>query len=414
MYEEIINTLGKGMARSIIRSLADGVVPDNGASLFTFGRDKWLQSLNEDLEDLSEDDCLEGRLRIFNGRNGDGKTHLMHLLREKAMDLNFVVSYVVISELIPLYRWDLVYAAIGSSLSTRGKSKGGGLRAILNPKLPDSKIVDNFREKAGDIRSVHGIDPNFASVVYRYCTEQTVNVDADQDMLLLGSWLEGNPLRLSGMAISGYINATNGAVMLRSLARTLRYFGFNGLVILIDEVESILNLPKPRRRDSYQTLRLLVDRENMPEHTLVVASTTPPMFSDIEKGLSTYPALWSRLRRESNSGYINYNATLVDLTQTPLSETNYFNIGKCIQAIHARARGWQPAERVSDDFLVAVARIAASGRLTLTYSQTRVFVKLVTETLELAYQHHDYIPSIDHINEQFGEVDLRLENLAVG
>lgn len=151
----------------------------------------------------------------------------------------------------------------------------------------------------------------------------------------------------------------------------------------------------------------------MPEHTLVVASTTPPMFSDIEKGLSTYPALWSRLRRESTSGYINYNATLVDLTQTPLSETNYFDIGKCIRAIHARARGWQLTERVSDNFLVAAAKIAASGRLTLTYSQTRVFVKLVTETLELAHQHHDYIPSIDHINEQFGEVDLRLENLAV-
>ena len=309
-----VSPLSRTTSRSIIGSLVDGVVPRVGAHLFTAGRERWLQSLEEDLEDLADEASLDGRLRIINGRNGDGKTHLMHLLKQQALDAGFAVSYVVISDQVPLHRWDLVYGEIGRSLSTRSQPDAPGLRTILNPRSPDPSVVTDFMQKAISARTLGGIHPSFAEVIYRYCTEQTVNVDAEQDMLLLGSWLEGHSHRLAGMGVGGVVDRTNGAAMLRSLALTLQHFGFHGLVILVDEVESVLNQTTPRRRESYQTLRLLVDRENMPVHTLVAASTTPPMYTDQQRGMSTYPALWSRVRNESPSDFVNYNATLIDLT----------------------------------------------------------------------------------------------------
>jgi len=412
MFEGIksVSELSRSTARSIIESLADGVVPRVGAHLFTAGREKWLHSLDEDLEDLSDDACYDGRLRIINGRNGDGKTHLMHLLRQRAWSAGFAVSYVVISDQVPLHRWDLVYGEIGKSIATRCHPESPGLRSILNPRSPDPDIAQDFVSKVVDIRSMSGLHPNFAEAIYRYCTEQTVNVDSQQDMLLLGSWLEGYASRLSGMGVTGKIDRANGAAMLRSVALALRRFGFRGLVILVDEVESVLSQTKPRRRESYQTLRLLVDRENMPAHTLIAASTTPPMYTDLERGMSTYPALWSRLKPELDTDFVNYNATLIDLTRTPLSKSDYLEIAQCIRAIHGQARGQDHLNRVQQSFLTAAANVAASGHLTLTYSPTRVFVKLITETLELAHQHPDYCPSTNDMDEQFGNIDQRIKN----
>lgn len=403
-----ISPLNRTIARAIISSLADGVVPRVGAHLFTAGRERWLQSLEEDLQDLADEASLDGRLRIINGRNGDGKTHLMHLLRQRALDAAFAVSYVVISDQVPLHRWDLVYSEIVRNLASRTRPDAPGLRAILNPRSPDPDVATDFMQKAIAARSLGGIHPSFAEAIYRYCTEQTVNVDAEQDMLLLGSWLEGHNHRLAGMGVGGAVDRTNGAAMLRSLALTLQHFGFQGLVILVDEVESVLNQATPLRRESYQTLRLLVDRESMPVRTLVAASTTPPMYTDPQRGMPTYPALWSRIRIESSSEFINYNATLIDLTRTPLSESNYLEIANSIRSIHARARNWKPAEDALGEFIDGAIKVAASGRLTLTYSPTRVFVKMIADTLERMHLHSDFRPSAGSLVQQFGTIDQLL------
>src|SRR5687767_15818325 len=99
-------TLDGATARSMVKSLADGVVPPTGVHLFTAGRERWLHGLEVDLQDLAEEAAVaraaEGHLRLVNGRNGDGKTHLMHLLRELALDRGFAVSYVVVSKQTPL------------------------------------------------------------------------------------------------------------------------------------------------------------------------------------------------------------------------------------------------------------------------------------------------------------------------
>ncbi len=400
-----VSELNRPTARAIIDSLADGVVPRVGAQLFTAGRERWLKSVEEDLEDIADNGSEDGRLRIINGRNGDGKTHLMHLVRQRALDAKFAVSYVVISDIVPLHRWDLVYGEIVRSLSTSSQPDSPGLRSILNPRSPDPDVAVDFVSKAISTRSLRGVHPSFAEAVYRYCTEQTVNIDAEQDMLLLGSWLEGHGQRLTGLGVPGTIDRTNGAAMLRSLALTLRQFGLQGLVILVDEVESVLNQTRPRRRESYQTLRLLVDRESMPTSTLIAASTTPPMYTDLQRGMSTYPALWSRVRTESHSGFVNYNSTFIDLTRTPLNESDYVEIARAIRAIHARARNWEPLQEMIEPFIVGAAGIAASGRLTLAYSATRVFVKLIANTLDLMHQHSDFRPSVEDLSQQFGAID---------
>jgi len=83
-------------------------------------------------------------------------------------------------------------------------------------------------------------------------------------------------------------------------------------------------------------------------------------------------------------------------------------IGDCIRAIHDVGRGWDSRTRVTDEFIMGAAKIAASGRLTLTYSTTRVFVKLVAETLELANQYPDFETSTPSLLSMFDKTDRQL------
>ncbi len=143
-----IQNLRRPQARNIIDSLRDGVVPKHGAEFFTVGRERWLASIGEDLEDLADTACTDGRLRIINGRNGDGKTHLMHLIASQSLNANFTVGYLVVSKDTPLYSWNVVYGAIGRSLITKGNPDNGGLRVILNPDNPDPAIAADYRAKS--------------------------------------------------------------------------------------------------------------------------------------------------------------------------------------------------------------------------------------------------------------------------
>src|SRR6266550_6131949 len=120
-------------ARSIIESLKTGTVPDEGAEYFTAGRDRWLESLRINLEDVSEGDR---KIRLFNGRYGDGKTHLMRLLRSMALEANFVVGYVAITKEVPLSQWLLLYQAIVRSLHTSARPTSLGLGVVIDPSSP--------------------------------------------------------------------------------------------------------------------------------------------------------------------------------------------------------------------------------------------------------------------------------------
>src|SRR5579871_1305659 len=96
-------------AKRIFARLRDGTAPDEGLELFTAGRERWLRSFEDDLESAADGDS---RVRLFNGRYGDGKTHLMKLFRSLALDRSFAVSYVVLTKRTPLNRWDQLYREI--------------------------------------------------------------------------------------------------------------------------------------------------------------------------------------------------------------------------------------------------------------------------------------------------------------
>ena len=400
--------LTRETARRIINRLAEGTPPEEGLEILTAGRERWLASVDEDLEFLSSGDS---RVRIFNGRYGDGKTHLMKLVRLLAFRRGFPVSYVAIRKEVPLNRWDQLYREIVRSIHTSARRERRGLTSILDPVDPDPSIAAALKGHIEEIRRLPDIHPDFATAVYRLFTQQVTSVDQQQDTLTLRSWLEGQKISrqvLRSLSISGSIERDSAPAMLKSMSIFFRLLGISGMVLLLDEIESTLSQPRPARGQAYENLRLFVDRENIPQQCLIAMSSTPEMFSDSDRGFSSYPALWRRIRGLEPSGEVNYRATVVDLTRTPLTSADLLEVGRRIRSVHAIAREWDPNGRVSDDYLASAAKLAASGQLTLTFSPTGVFVKFVTEELETAHQSPGYTPSAEELRRRFSAVDQAL------
>src|SRR5262245_47606451 len=171
--------LSPAVARRVINRLIDGVAPDEGLDALTAGREKWLTALCEDLESAEEGDR---RIRILNGRYGDGKTHLMKLLRARALAANFAVSYVVLSKNTPLNRWDQLYRGIVTQIHSNARPERLGLAAVLDPDDPDPAIRDRFVDRAENIRTIGALEPDFATALYRFTTKQASHaIDPTQD-----------------------------------------------------------------------------------------------------------------------------------------------------------------------------------------------------------------------------------------
>jgi hypothetical protein len=161
----------------------------------------------------------------------------------------------------------------------------------------------------------------------------------------------------------------------------MRHFGFPGLLVIIDEVESTMGLAKRQREESYQTLRLIVDGTATPKHGIFVASTTPSMYSDADSGLPSYPALWSRLRPDGVTRVVDFDSTIIDLARTPLGQADFEKIGNSIVGIYRVAKARDIPQDLIGAYVEQLAQQAAHGNLTLTFSPTRVFVKVIVNLL---------------------------------
>ena len=84
----------KKVCTSLINSLAAGVVPITGLEQIAVGREKELNSLLQNLNDIAEG-IAAFRFIIVN--YGAGKSFILHLLRNQAMEQGFVVADVDLS-----------------------------------------------------------------------------------------------------------------------------------------------------------------------------------------------------------------------------------------------------------------------------------------------------------------------------
>ena len=127
-------------------------------------------------------------------------------------------------------------------------------------------------------------------------------------------------MRALGLSASG-ITKYNARHLLRSLCEVVRLAGYKGLLIVIDDMETLLNrapgaairYTKLRREDTYESIRQLIDDIDSMRNVLFLLCFRRELMDDDSYGMKSYQALWMRVQNEVVSTRFNRFADIIDL-----------------------------------------------------------------------------------------------------
>ena len=384
-------------ARAVIEDLRKGSVPIDYVPSFTVGRQRWLTFVEEDLDHY----IAEGgaKVRFINGDYGDGKTHFMSVVRHLALQKGFAVSFVVLTREVPIHKFEVVYQTIVRQL--HGTFEGTGIRGLVDTwadsLAPDLANQDgsSFQERltalSEELRALPGMDLNFANALVGLVNNRFGLVgegEAAEERLqareVLYQWFEGSRVakrELKPFQIFETLSKTNSKRLLGSLIAFLRYRGYQGLILLMDELETVIAQSASIRNAAYENVRLLIDNTEHAQYLHIFFSIIPDVILS-EKGFKSYDALWSRVRSIGEGKRLNYRSVLIDLHRTPLKTEELIALGQTLRRIHETAYRWDGAA-VTDELIEKVC--AAQKRMGLL-SEVRLFVKQIIRILDMAEQ----------------------------
>jgi hypothetical protein len=181
--------ISRATAREIMNQLKSGTTPMDAATYLDGGRDRWYHGMHNYFESAEDG---ESKVRFIRGSYGDGKTHLMHMVRHFALECGFAVSYTSAEE-TRLDKIDEIYKAIVKNLViTQIQS---GLEFLLRDWR--GKVGTNIDLEAQRLRSTPGLDINFRLTVEAYLLEEDGQY---HDRIV--QWLYGEPIKLPEIGIN--------------------------------------------------------------------------------------------------------------------------------------------------------------------------------------------------------------------
>jgi hypothetical protein len=403
----------QAQALRIIQALRQGNDRLEGAPLFSAGRGKLLTAAADQLGELEVSESAV--VRWIKGRPGNGKTHFFGRVIGLAHDRNWVTTYVQVSgrgQGTEVHRFEEIYSAIVGNCVTRdlvaeedgriepGRIQGwtwildrwfAGLRRLAGAPevgdVPSFRLRDVIAQTMMGFQRRWGVHGSFAEALRQFAYARADGDGQFADVLI--EWFKGQNVhaqpdlrrRLRDLGVREAISRRNAKEMLRAFSVFLRYRGFGGVLILLDELENVLQQPPQARRTAYNTLRELIDnvddRHGM-SRTAFYISGTPDVFEG-ERGISENEALATRVLLRGGDG-TNPVAPVIDLTAFPLTHDDLAEIGRRIAHLHAQTGPWKLPPDL-ERTLRTLLQQTASRNPDLT---VRVWVRTVVDHLDRA------------------------------
>jgi hypothetical protein len=321
-------SLNKTQAIDIINSLRKGVVPSTNLKNFTVSREDLLSKVNKNLKEVAYGKSI---VRFINADLGQGKTHLLYLLREFAFEQGFAVSLVTLNQQeSPLHKFLEVYHKIMWGIRTKEKTARPALDNILD------RWLNLMRDKSPDQakRLIQRIPDNVKNVLVAYHTVTNPISPNRFDQQKILEFLSGEKIYvrdLKRMQIDLRITENNALPMLGIMAELFRHLGFKGIVVLFDEAETIHSLSYYSHQEkAYKNLLQIIDQSRQFPSCYFVYSTTPSFFDN-------YFSFWP----------CNQKINADDIYElTPLTKDELYDLAKKIFAIHCAAYTWKSRTKI--------------------------------------------------------------------
>jgi hypothetical protein len=400
----------------VLDALRRGTVPASSLDLLAVGLDRFGPTLHDELNAVR---AGRGALKAVRGEYGAGKTFFARWVQETALRQGFATAEVQVSETeTPLHRLETVYRRLVERLSTPD-CRHGALRSVVDGwfyTLEEEVLAGGYVDPTDLEGLVARTDalmerrlaevtrhaPTFALCLRAYRRALVENRKETAEGLL--AWLGGQPNVAAGAkraaGIKGDIDHFGALGFLQGLLAVLRDAGHAGLVVVLDEVETLQRVRGDVRERGLNALRQWmdeVDSGRFPGLYLLVTGT--PAFFDGPQGVQRLPPLAQRLHTDftTDARFDNPRAVQVRLGGFDLDKLE--EVGRRVRDLYAA--GALAADRIlhlADDVYVASLARAVTGRLGGKVGVApRIFLKkLVADVLDRIDQHPDFDPRRDY------------------
>lgn len=392
---------------TLLNALRSGTVPDLGLEEIAVGLEPQMKAIEEGLQFAAR-----GRsgYKFLRGDYGAGKTFLSSLVASRASEMGFLYSKVVISAAdTPLYKLLSVYRRICEGLSRNTRKPGGQFRSVVD------RWLYTLEEKVVELTGIDEDDDRFPAEVSK---------QVDREMLALGDtagrlaacmkgyhqaqmasdygqagalldWMSGEDKVAATMkrtaGVTGHLESADVFAFLQGLLQIIRASdGQKGLVVVIDEVETILRLRRPERVKSLEVLRQIVDACDRHEFPgLYFLFTGTPDFFDSAQGVPALPPLHDRIKVEFSDG-LEDNLRQPQIRLRAMDKERLTSVARKVRDVYPSEK--KLSKLVNDeviDTMTDAMTAGFGGRISVI---PRLFLRRFVDLLDRTDQHEGFQP----------------------
>ena len=392
-------------AKHIFNQLRTGLVPERGLDAFAVGVDKPRDELRRQLELVQEGN---GSIKFLRGGYGCGKTFIARLAIAEAQAKNFVTSFVVVSDNdLRFHRFEEVYRKVVSELSTQTCPRGA-LGDILDRWI--GRIEDGLIERGADANAadfdqqVRGkVKEELATLTGGKAPADFVRViqtifDLKQqgelaDAASLVSWLSGSENIAASVKrradIKGDIGSADALAYLRGILAIAKAAKYNGMLIVIDEAETIVRMRTDSRHKSLNGIRQISDASGDYPGLLWIFTGTPDFF-DNRKGVAGLAPLHDRIRFLEDGKFASLRQPQLQLK--PFDATRLKAVALRLRELYPMPNRQRVLTRVSDTFIDRLVAKVTEGFRGDVGVVPRQFLRELVNVMDLVDENDDYIP----------------------
>ena len=396
----------------IVSALRRGTVPSSGLDALAVGIESFAPTLDEELASVA---AGRAGFKAVRGEYGTGKTFFGRWLQERARARGFAATEVQINETeTPLHRLETVYRRLVEHLATADTASGafrgvidGWFYALEQDVLADDAVDASdaqglvLRTNAlmeARLVAISKTAPAFAAVLrtYRRALAEGDGLLADG----LISWLSGQPNVAAGIkraaGVKGDLDHFGATNFLVGLLTILRDSGYSGLVMVLDEVETLQRMRTDTREKGLNALRQWIDEIDAGRYPgLYLVITGTPAFYEGPQGVQRLAPLAQRLHVDFGTDRRFDNPRAVQIRLNAFDHRSLLAVGRRVRDIYAEGRPNEQRLRsvVDDSYLEDLARAVAGGLGGKVGVAPRLFLKkLVSDVLDRVDLHEDFDP----------------------
>lgn len=399
MTSDGLEALTRAEAESIVESLLYGVPPQGSVRRFTVGRKDELERLGQSLANPTQD---RGSALLVKANYGAGKSHLLQVVRETALESNYAVSLVQVNALegVRFNRMDTIMGAICRRMEVPS-STGTGIGRLFD--VFQGRSDETAESIAVSGHGAWGYSDYLAAPGVYVALRAWANSAAQSVRDLVEDWLANPPAYRSqrkalhqalvadltshfrdpradwqfyadevfAFHTGGHRNAWAALADFDLIARSA---GLSGLVVLFDEFEDVIqNLPRrDYQEEAFLNLFRFFAGERFPG--MAYFAVTPDFVAKCKDELMS-------------RGVIDFDfgrfARLPFFEMREITEKDFLELAEKIRAVHSTAFNWNAAAALPD---IELSRLADKLWSLRTPERVRLAIQGVVETLDELFE----------------------------